>query len=480
MIKASNRLTCDERAVGMNKISVKIGLLFFAAIFLLESISMLALHNNIIHSRVNDELTTLQTRGNNHREILQSSFLDETMKHIALMESRTDTQVILTTSTGKVLMSSNAVVPEMKSIIVLTPKKVPYDGLILKDDWQHEKYIASVSPVKVNGKLSGYIYMFQQTEKIKELISELNRHFILASALSLLFSFLIIAFLTRYVTQPLIQMSEATRHISKGDFSVSLPKLGSDEIGELGASIQILANDLEVLKKERSEFLASISHELRTPLTYIKGYAEIARRESTGNDERQKYLGIIFEEAEKLAELIKELFNMAKMDQNSFTIEKETVLLAPYFRTILNKVSPAMQERQMGLVLQCPEDLTVAVDPIRFEQVILNLLDNAWKYSEPSTKISIDVQAMIGWVSITIQDEGKGIPAEDLPRIFERFYRVDKSRARALGGSGLGLAIVKQLIEAHGGKITAESTPNIGTRFILSLPLPNENRLSNL
>jgi two-component system, OmpR family, sensor histidine kinase ArlS len=453
----------------MNKISFKIGVLFFLAIFLLESISMFFLHNTIIHSRVHDELSALQTRGNNHREILEAAFHEETIKHIALMESRTDTQVILTDQKGKIIMSSNSVTEEMKEVIHSTPKKVPHDGLILEEDWQREVYIASVSPIIIHNQINGYVYMFQNTQKIKDLISGLNRHFLLAGVLSVLFMFIIIIFLTRFVTLPLIQMSEATKRISKGDFSVSLPKLRKDEMGELGESIKVLASDLELLKNERDEFLASISHELRTPLTYIKGYAEIARRQDTGEKDRDKYLEIIHEEAVKVSKLVKELFHLAKMDENNFTIEKETVQLLTFFAGISEKFSPALKENSISLVLNCPDDLYASIDPIRFEQVILNLLDNARKYSEPFTKILIDVREKSGTLHIKVADHGKGIPEKELPRIFDRFYRVEKSRARALGGTGLGLAIVKQLVEAHGGTITVTSIPNEGTTFEIIL-----------
>ena len=453
----------------MNKISIKIGILFFLAIFILEGISMVFLHNNIIHSTVHEELTSLQTRGNNHREILEASFHDETIRHIAMMEARTDTQVILTKPDGTIYMSSNRVTDEMKKVMKKKPKKIPHEGLILEDDWKSAAYIASISPVLVDKKVTGYVYMFQNTQKIKDLISGLNQHFLIAGLLSLLFMMIIIIFLTRYVTHPLIQMSEATKRISKGDFSVSLPQVGKDEIGELAESIMVLASDLELLKNERNEFLASISHELRTPLTYIKGYADIARRGETNGEDRDKYLGIIFEETGKLSKLVKELFNLAKMDENTFSIEKEEVHLLPYFQSIIEKVTPALKENKMDLVLECSADLNLFLDPIRFEQVILNLIDNARKYSEPNTKILVEVMNISEKIHIKIQDEGKGIPKEDLPRIFERFYRVDKSRTRALGGTGLGLAIVKQLVEAHGGTIKVTSNSNIGTAFEIIL-----------
>lgn len=453
----------------MNKISFKIGVLFFLAIFILEGISMVFLHNNIIHSRVHEELSALQTRGNNHREILEASFHEETIKHIALMESRTDTQVILTDPKGTIYMSSNEVMADMRKIIKSTPKYVPHEGQILVDDWKNAAFIASISPVVVDNKVNGYVYMFQNTQKVKDLISGLNQHFLLAGALSLLFMLIIIIFLTRYVTHPLIQMSEATKRISKGDFSVSLPKLGKDEIGDLSESIKVLASDLEMIKNERDEFLASISHELRTPLTYIKGYADIARRQETNGEDKDKYLGIIHEETLKLAKLVQELFHLAKMDENTFSIEKENVHLHPYFQTIIEKVTPALKENHMELVLECSDDLYLFIDPIRFEQVILNLVDNARKYSEPNSKIQVEVRHFSGKVHIKVQDEGKGIPEEDLPRIFERFYRVDKSRTRALGGTGLGLAIVKQLVVAHGGTIEVTSSRNGGTTFEIIL-----------
>ncbi|MBV7505849.1 cell wall metabolism sensor histidine kinase WalK [Bacillus sp. sid0103] len=166
---------------------------------------------------------------------------------------------------------------------------------------------------------------------------------------------------------------------------------------------------------------------------------------------------------------MKELFNLAKMDEDIFSIEKEKVHLRPYFQSIIEKVTPALKENHMDLVLECSDDLYLFLDPIRFEQVILNLIDNARKYSEPNSKIRVEIRNISGRVHMKIQDEGMGIPGEDLPHIFERFYRVDKSRTCALGGTGLGLSIVKQLVEAHGGTIKVTSNPNIGTAFAMIL-----------
>jgi signal transduction histidine kinase len=302
------------------------------------------------------------------------------------------------------------------------------------------------------------------------MIYKLKHHFLVVGILSVFLTIMTIAFLSRVITIPLIQMKQATEKLSKGDFSVRLQVKGEDELAKLGKAIQTLVRDLEYLKKERNEFLASISHELRTPLTYVKGYADIARRPNIEEEERAKYLSIIYEEAEHMQKLVKDLFELAKMDQHSFQIQKEPTPLCLFLKKIYEKMYPAFQTKNMSLVYRCDENITVHIDQQRFEQVMMNLLDNALKYSHQGSTVSIDVRMEKKNVMIMISDEGIGIPEADLPHIFERFYRVDKSRSRTGGGTGLGLAIVKEIVEAHGGSISATSQFGKGTNMIITLP----------
>ena len=151
-------------------------------------------------------------------------------------------------------------------------------------------------------------------------------------------------------------MKEATVQISKGNFSVSLPSTADDELGDLARSIQLLATDLNYLKQERNQFLASISHELRTPLTYIKGYADIVRKRNLSKEENEKYLTIIVDETDRLTLLVKELFELAKLDQNVFVIEKETIDLNEFFTKTEQKFSPIFQEQQMNFEVICQSD----------------------------------------------------------------------------------------------------------------------------
>lgn len=450
----------------MNKLSVKLGILFFLIIFGLITFMFFFLHNGIADSRIENELQNLQSRGNSHKAILQKSFNDEMIDHVVLMESESITDVVITNEAGEILDSSAPFNTYKKYIEA--PPSVPMEGMVVEDRWDEEPYISTVSPIIINNNPAGYVYMFQDTASVRSLIKQLNEHFIIAGWISVLFTFVIIIFLSNGITKPLIKMKEATSQISKGNFSVTIPKTSDDELGDLAQTIKLLATDLNYLKQERNEFLASISHELRTPLTYIKGYADIVRKRDLSKEDRDKYLSIIVEETNRLSTLIKELFELAKVDQNTFKIEKKRIDLNHFFLKIEQKFSPLFYDKQIEFTLSCQQNLFLQADPLRLEQIISNLLDNSMKYSPSGSKISLKAWKHKNVTHIVIQDNGRGIPEKDIPYIFNRFYRVDKSRTRALGGTGLGLAIVKELVNAHGAEINVKSKENIGTEFELT------------
>lgn len=310
--------------------------------------------------------------------------------------------------------------------------------------------------------------MFQNTDSIHALMKRLNKHFLIVGIVSGLVSIAVIIVLSRKLAKPLIQMKEATLKMSKGDFTVALSTNGKDELGDLSNAIQLLSNDLNHLRQERKEFLSSIAHELRTPLTFIKGYTDILAKRDLTEQDRQKYLAIIIEETNRLSRLIKDLFDLAKMDENSFVIEKHCLHLDSFFTSIEEKLSPAFQDKGIYFVVCCDNGLTLCADEARLEQILINLLNNALIYCAPGDTTTVTVKKHNEVLSIIVEDTGKGIPKKDLPYIFDRFYRVEKSRSRALGGSGLGLAIVKELVQAHGGEIKVSSEINKGTTFELS------------
>lgn len=454
----------------MKKISFKLGMLFFVFVLGVEIILFVSLYITLVNSRIEEEFDHLLARGNNHRDVLEKNFDQSTLEHVTMMESEAETDVVITNEKGHILYYSDHILPFAKKMVNKTGKTIPDDGMIVQKNWQKESHITTVSPIRINGKIKGYVYMFQNTDSIQKMIYKLKHHFVIVGILSVFLTIITIAILSKVITNPLIRMKKATEKLSKGDFSVRLQVKGEDELAELGKAIETLARDLEYLKKERKEFLASISHELRTPLTYVKGYADIARRPNIKKEERNRYLSIIYEEAENMEKLVKDLFELAKIDQHSFQIHKEPVNLCAFFKKLRDKMLPAFQAKKMSLIYQCEKNMTVHIDQKRFEQVMMNLLDNALKYSDQGSAVSIQARTEKNNIVMMISDEGTGIPEEDLHHIFERFYRVDKSRSRTSGGTGLGLAIVKEIVEAHGGAVYAASEYGKGTNIVIMLP----------
>lgn len=440
----------------MKKLSIKLGILFFIIIFGFLSSMFFFLHMGIADNRIEEELHALQARGDSHKVVLEKHFTQETIEHVVLMESESTTDVVIIDPIGEVLGAS-ASVDQFKKYI-----QIPTESKIVEDDWQEEPYIATVSPIGEIGQVKGYVFMFENTKSVHSLMESLNEHFLLAGWVSVFFTVIIIIFLSKGITKPLLKMKEATYQISKGDFSVSLPITSKDELGDLANSIESLATELSYLKEQRNDFLASISHELRTPLTYVKGYADIVNKRNLSDEERNKYLNIIKEETDRLTGLIKELFDLAQMDQNTFVIEKERIQLSPFLKKLEEKITPAFEQE---FKLSCEPNVEVIADPVKLEQILINLLDNARKYSAEGSTVRLEAWKNRNSTHIVVADNGKGIPEKDLPYIFNRFYRVEKSRTRSLGGTGLGLAIVQELVHAHGGEITVTSIEHHGTRF---------------
>ncbi|MEA3320948.1 MAG: HAMP domain-containing sensor histidine kinase [Bacillota bacterium] len=446
------------------KFSTKLGLWLFFCILIIETGSMLFLHENVVQSLVDNELKSLLARGDSHRDVLVESFTDKTLQHIVLMESKTDTEVVITDQSGNVIESSIAINQEINSIIF----PIAYDDLIIEADWESQSYIATASPFISNSGKSGTVFMLKSTNQMKGLITNLNYHFGIAVIIILVFLVITNLILVKLLTKPLVSMKEATKKINEGDFTVTLPVKSRDEIGELANSIQTLASNLNYLQQERKEFLASISHELRTPLTYIRGYADIGQKHNLTDTQRNEYLKIIHEESIRVSTLLEDLFELANMDQNSFSIVKEEIQLGDFLQTIFEKAYPVFSNSGIELKFNCKQNCCVSIDPLRFEQVIQNILDNALKYSDKGTT-TIELSKKDNTCILSISDEGQGIPDDQIPYIFDRLFRVEKSRSRLTGGVGLGLSIVKEIVDAHDGKLKVNSEIDVGTTVSILL-----------
>jgi len=390
------------------------------------------------------------------------------LMHIELMESSPERQVAILDVDRQWIAgsdSSKALVDNFQQKLTASPAR---DSVVIKD-WQQDNYIVTLHPFETESGQRGSVVMFESSESLQSLMERLNTHFRIAGLTSLLILCVVYLGLSRIITRPLIRMKEATERLSTGDFGVKLTHQSRDELGELSKSIQKLADDLEHTKKERMEFLAAISHELRTPLTYLSGYSSVLKRDDLSAQERQRYVSILEEESARLTELVKNLFDLAQMGETTFTISKKPVQSSPFFANVLQRVEPSFQLEEKYLQLSIREEFEMFIDPVRVEQIVMNLLDNARKYSPIGSTTRMDVFLQDGHTVIRIEDEGIGIHPTNLELIFEKLVRVEKSRSREYGGAGLGLAIVKELVDAHGGRIEVISDVGKGSIFTVIL-----------
>ena len=230
---------------------------------------------------------------------------------------------------------------------------------------------------------------------------------------------------------------------------------------------------LRRLENMRRDFVANVSHEIKTPLTAIKGFVETLHRGNVDNpEEARRFLGIIQKHADRLSSIVEDLLSLSRIEQEDEgkTIKLKEGYVKDVFQSVLQICRSKGEEKDISIRPVCDEQISAKFDKTLLEQAVVNLLDNAIKYSEPKSTIHLTAQKNDSEILISVEDQGIGIAKNHLPRLFERFYRVDKARSRNLGGTGLGLAIVKHIAQAHGGRITVESKLGDGSVFTIHLP----------
>ncbi|MNB97754.1 Alkaline phosphatase synthesis sensor protein PhoR [compost metagenome] len=338
-----------------------------------------------------------------------------------------------------------------------------------KDPAGHSYFIIG-KPIMEGDTTQSALYVMSSTESMKQSLASIRNLLLIAGIGAFILAIGITGVIAMILSRPLIKMQKATRKIAAGELETRLSIRSNDEIGFLAEAINDLAVDLQRYRDTRQEFLANISHELRTPITYLEGYTKVIKDglyETEG--ERDLYLDIIHQEAHRLQHLVDDLFELAKMEEGKVTLTQEWIDLSQLAEQAVRRVELKAKEKGLQLKLQLSGDAyMIRGDQKRMEQIIMNLLENAIRYTDEG-EIIVHVEFAADAATLIVEDTGIGIPEEELPYIFERFYRVEKSRSRQYGGSGLGLSIVKKLVELHGGKIRMISQPGAGTRCEVQL-----------
>jgi signal transduction histidine kinase len=267
---------------------------------------------------------------------------------------------------------------------------------------------------------------------------------------------------------------QAMERISHGDFSVRLDEdLPADHenalLGSLVKSVNTMAAGLKEWEQMRQEFISNVSHEIQSPLTSIRGFAQALQNDALTPDERRHYLDIIENESTRLSRVTENLLRLAALDSDHARFEPLPYRVDKQVRSLILACEPQWTEKGIGMDALLDE-VTLTGDEDLLSQVWINLIHNSIKFTPPGGTVCVELHERYHAAELTIRDTGIGISAEDLPRVFERFYKADPSRTSAAGGSGLGLAIAKQIVEMHSGTIVVESQPGAGTVFTVRLP----------
>jgi signal transduction histidine kinase len=336
-----------------------------------------------------------------------------------------------------------------------------------------ERELSAGVPLRVRGERVGTLIMAVPAgtfNPLEQAFSQSVRDSILlAGAIALIIALGLGILFVRRLARPLAELRVAAEQISQGRSPPRVHITSSDELGRLGQTFNQMAESLQRSEELRRQLILDIAHELRNPLMIQQSHVELLLDNVVPPTPEQ--LQTIYEQNLLLGRLVRDLQLLALADAGELQIVRVPTQFREILQRVIAHIHPTLEEKQIALEAQIADDLpTVAVDPQRIEQVLLNLLDNACRYTPLGEKVVLSASREDGAVHVSVRDGGPGIAPEDLPHIFERFYRGDKSRARSSGGTGLGLAIAKALVEAHGGRIWAENAPQGGACFHFTVP----------
>jgi signal transduction histidine kinase len=334
--------------------------------------------------------------------------------------------------------------------------------------------LAQGAPIEVAGRQVGTVVVavdaaFEGQTPESTFLAQTQRALILGGLVAGVLALAIGFVLVRHVTAPLRSLTQAARLVAAGDFSQRVNPTSADEIGELGFAFNEMAASIQRDEQLRRNMVADIAHELRTPLTVIRGNLEGALEGVLPLS--SETLLPVHQQAILLSRLVEDLRELALAESGQLVLEREPVDIRALAESVLAALRPQAAPREIDLVADIELALPVAwADPSRVRQILLNLLANALRHTPKGGRVVVSARTEGALIRIAVQDSGLGIPPEELPHVFERFYRGDPSRARETGGSGLGLAIVKHLVLLHGGEVWAVTGPPGGARLEFTLP----------
>lgn len=353
-------------------------------------------------------------------------------------------------------------------------KKVLDDNIVFRKKLYSEALDTFVVflgvPLKVDSKIQGTILIFSPVSQITSSVTGMNLIIWGIALVALVLSTIFIYINSLRISRPIKVIDDAAKRIASGENTEDIIVASEDEIGQLALTFNYMKNKLAEIEDMRREFIANVSHDLKTPLTSINGFIEAMIDGVIEPENYDESLQIIQEETSRLMKLTNDILQLSKIQSGALKLSRDHLSARDVLESIINSTIMGVKDKEVSIELNCPEETKVYADRDRLKQILINLISNSIKYSNENVRIKIDVAYIDGFVEFRIEDNGIGIGKDKLKLIFEKFYRVDKSRYSKTGGTGLGLSIVKNLIEMHGGSIYANSEVGKGTEIIFTIP----------
>lgn len=407
------------------------------------------------------------------RYFSSASLIENIYDNIDSFWNDINAQVEILDQNGKLLMDSIGIKDE---IILGTPDiHKALNGEIARwvgDVKYYDSKVMVVSaPLMASNKIVGVIRIITSLEDIDSIIKTIQIFFVAISVLVLIIGVIMSIIMANKIIDPVKSLIKVAEKMASGDLSTRSTVIGNNEISKLSSTLNFMADELEKREQLKNEFISSVSHELRTPLTAIKGWVITINNESTDKDTLKMGFDVIEKETDRLTVMVEELLDFSRFINDKITLKMSYIDIELLVRHIENFMKPRAKKEGLDLKVNITGEFKrVYLDKNRFKQVLINILDNAFKFTESGGKVSLDVFKSKDFIKFVIKDTGCGIPEDDLPKVKEKFFKGKNSKSQ----NGIGLSICDEIIKLHKGNFNIRSIIGIGTTIEISIPIEGE------
>ncbi len=411
-----------------------------------------------------DELATITRK---YDALLQLQFTDAKFGKVIFMDE---------TSADKWAGSENVDIGAETEALIAGGTAAVYTDM-MKDELDIPVMTITRAITDADGNSIGAMFLHTDMSSINDSMRQVYLDVLLSACVAVLIAFLTVSYTTGRITKPITNMNKTVQRFSKGEFDVRVQVDSSDEVGQLGASFNEMAGEINALEQVRRSFVANVSHELRSPLTSMRGFLEAMQDGTIPPEEYDKYLDIVIGENKRMTSMVNDLLDLARIESGQYVLNLEHFDINELIARTLLTFEARINAKKLDVELDfSPERSFVSADPGQIAQVLRNLVDNAIKFTPDGGRLYISTCVKKTVTLVSVKDSGRGIPKEDLPYVFDRFYKAEKAHTPTdTSGTGLGLSIVQRIIEQHNQTINAESDgTGGGTCFTFTLQHVNE------